>query len=118
MPKATRKNTTPAKRAAPDPIVKLIEAADEVLDLYMRAESNLSAAQDRLRSAADDLERITKAMAKEKPTARAGAMALVEYALIRTAPRVISIQCIRQEANLYGLLSHAHAVLKESERAA
>jgi hypothetical protein len=118
MPKATRKNTTPAKRAAPDPIVKLIEAADESLDLCRRAESNLSAAQDHFRSAADDLERITKAMAKEKPSTPTGAMALVEYALIRTAPRVISIQCIRQEANLFGLLSHAHAMLKKSKRAA
>jgi hypothetical protein len=118
MPKAARKNTTPAKRAAPDPIVKLIDEADDLLGEYMRAESNLSAAQDHMRSTANELDRITKAMAKEKPITRAGAMALFDYARIRTAPRVSSIQCIRQEANLFGLLSHAYAVLKKSEPAA
>jgi hypothetical protein len=65
MPKAARKNTTPAKRAAPDPIVKLIDQADDLLGEYMRAESNLSAAQDHLRSTANELDRITKVMAKE-----------------------------------------------------
>jgi hypothetical protein len=119
MPKAARKNTTPAKqRAAPDPIVKLIDQADNLLGEYMRAESNLSAAQDHMRSTADEFDGITKAMAKEKPITRAGAMALFDYARIRTAPRVSSIQCIRQEANLFGLLSHAYAVLKKSEPAA
>jgi hypothetical protein len=57
-------------------------------------------------------------MAKEKPITRAGAMALFEYAWIRTAPRVNLIQCIREDANLHGLLSHAHAILKKGEWAA
>lgn len=67
----------------------------------MRAESNLSAAQDHMRSTANELDRITKAMAKEKPSTPAGAMALLEYAWMRTSPRVNSIQCIRQDANVF-----------------
>jgi hypothetical protein len=118
MPKATRKNTTPAKRATPDPIVKLIDAADEALDLYMQAESNLSAAQDHCRSTAKELERLTKIVAKEKPATEAGAMALLEYVGIRTAPSVKSIQCIREDANLHGLLYYARAILKQSKWAA
>jgi hypothetical protein len=108
MRKAARKNTTPAKRATPDPIIRLIDAADEALDLYRRAECNLSAAEAQFRAAADDLERITKALANEKPATRACAMALFEYAWIRTSPRVNSIQCIRQDV---------HSMLKESKRA-
>jgi hypothetical protein len=56
MPKATRKNTTPAKRAAPDPIIKLIDAADEALSQYRLAECDLMAAQDHFQSSAEDLE--------------------------------------------------------------
>jgi hypothetical protein len=55
-------------------------------------------------------------MAKEKPTA--GAMALLDYVWIRTAPDVKSIECIRQEANLHDLLYYAYAVLSSSKRAA
>jgi hypothetical protein len=118
MPKAARKNTTPAKRAEPDPIIKLIDAADEALDLYRSAESNLSAAQAQFRSATEDLERITRAMAKEEPTTPAGAMALLQYARIRTSPYVNSIRCIREDTNLFGLLNRALALLNRSKRAA
>jgi hypothetical protein len=118
MPKATRKNTTSAKRAALDPIVKLIDAADEGLSQYRIAECDLMAAQEHFRSTTEDLERITKAMAKEKPTTQAGGMALLDYVWIRTAPSVKSIPCIREDANLHGLLSHARAVLRKSKPAA
>jgi hypothetical protein len=75
-------------------------------------------AQERFRSATEELERITKAMAREKPTTQAGALDLIDYVLVRTAPAVKSIQCIRQDANLHDLLYYALAVLRGSKHAA
>jgi hypothetical protein len=57
-------------------------------------------------------------MAKEKPTTQAGALDLIDYVLVRTAPDVKSVHCIRQDANLYELLYYARAVLIASKRAA
>ena len=70
MAKAARKNTTAAKRAAPDPIIQTIKAADQALEDYREAENILKAARANVESATEALERITKAMAKAQPTAR------------------------------------------------
>lgn len=105
MPKATRKNTTPAKRAAPDPIVKLIDAADNALDLYRRAESNLSAAQDHMRSAADELERITKAMAKEKALALLPLNVLPDWAV----PNRVAVQQYIDVKRRMDIVAHTEA---------
>jgi hypothetical protein len=116
MPKAARKNTTPAKRAEPDPIVARIDESDNVLTQYWIADRDLRTARERFQSATEDLERITKAIAKEKPTTEAGSMALLDYIWTRTKPSTQSIQCIRQDANLHDLLYYALAVLRGSKR--
>jgi hypothetical protein len=82
------------------------------------ADTDLMTAQERFQSATEDLERITKAIAKEKPTTEAGSMALLDYVWARTRPSAQSIQCIRQEANLHDLLYYAIGVLRGSKRAA
>jgi hypothetical protein len=75
MPKAAKKNITPTKRAAPDPIIQLIKDADRALEEYRIAESNVKAWNIRLSETSDALDKITRQVAKEKPAGVAGAVA-------------------------------------------